>query len=98
MISKYLNHKYVLSSILLDWNNFWNVPAMTGSDPLSDIELELGILCRLEHNWEFLWGMDSIWSWFGNSLMTPNVEALCRGAGTGTETTFFFPDWSACTT
>ena len=71
---------------------------MTGSDPLSDIELELGILCRLEHNWEFLWGMDSIWSWFGNSLMTPNVEALWRGAGTGTETTFFFPDWSAWTT
>ena len=75
------------------------IPETTGRKAESDIEEELEVLIRpLDELW-FLWGIDSgVWSWFGNSLITPNVNDRVRGGAGTVETTFFFPELSVWTT
>ena len=76
-----------------------DLPETTGRKAESDIEEELEVLIRpLDELW-FLWGMDSdVWSWFGNSLITPNVNARGRDGAGAAGTTFFFPELSVWTT
>ena len=75
------------------------IPETTGRKAESDIEEELEVLIRpLDELW-FLWGIDSgVWSWFGNSLITPNVNDRVRGGAGTVETTFFLPELSVWTT